>query len=214
MSSKATSGNAGGCKRDDREGGDVGSGAVARGLTDASAEDTRRDRRRWMSFIDDSRPSMRLWADAAVGGDRSVDREDVREVRDRRDRVDFEVADLVAPVSILWLQEWSPRASRIAERLRSFNSREEGGFVCFCLAAVSCCCWSVSCSGFFQAMVLLRELLDVAAVRDDIAVTLVDVSSSVPELLGHFLIRRANRVAMFLVNTVTGISGWVVVLSE
>ena len=31
---------------------------------------------------------MRLWADAAVSGDRSVDCEDVREARDRRDRVD------------------------------------------------------------------------------------------------------------------------------
>ena len=66
MSAKATSGNAGGCKRDEREGGDVGSGAVARGLTDASAEDTRRDRRRWMSFMDDSRPSMRLRAEELV----------------------------------------------------------------------------------------------------------------------------------------------------
>jgi hypothetical protein len=151
---------------------------------------------------------MRLWADAAVSGDRSVDCEDVREARDRRDRVDFEVADFVAPLSILWLPECcSPLASRIAERLRSFNAREEGGFVCLCRSAVSCCCWSVSWRGFFHAMELFRELLDVAAVRDDMAVTLVDVSSSIPELLGPFLICRAKRVAMFLVNTVIGISG-------
>ena len=33
-------------------------------------------------------------------------------------------------------------------------------------------------------MELLRELLNVAAVREEMAVTLVDVSSSVPGLLG------------------------------
>jgi hypothetical protein len=149
-----------------------------------------------MSCIAPSKESSLLWAVAAVKGEWSDSREDIRDAFvDCRDRVDFDAFDEVAmDASVVDLSVIC--ASRIAMRLSWLISFDDIG--CF---RGSVGFLRVSCNGVFHAMV---DDLEVFPVIDDAGVAASSMPGACVDL--NFF---ARIVLMFLVKTVFGISGWV-----